>query len=188
MNPTHTATAAELEEWFEEVLRFCEGTLLAASDTSEHRAIIAHLMLTRSAKELVHADLDREGSLYKPTCLVLATAARELGLALRRQNWKAALGNVFRLREQLEKMTSAPFRVDSSANLLKEVLDESLVNAGVTDRPTILVEENRRLALALAVNWAMRFLIAYALECTPTEKNPKAKDLAWLKKRLEAAS
>ena len=41
------------------------------------------------------------------------------------------------------------------------------MHAGVTDRPTILAEENRRVSLGLAVNWGLRFLIAYALETQP---------------------
>jgi len=51
----------------------------------------------------------------------------------------------------------------------------------VPDRRTILVEENRRGSLGLAVNWGFRFLHAYALEIKPSRTRDRTmRDLQWV--------
>ena len=51
----------------------------------------------------------------------------------------------------------------------------------VPDRRTMLVEENRRESLGLAVNWGFRFLLAYALEIKPSRTGDRTmRDLQWV--------
>jgi hypothetical protein len=72
--------------------------------------------------------------------------------------------------------------IGTPASILKELFCEALINAGVTDRPTLLVEENRRVSLGLALNWGLRLLIAYALEMSPTRsRTSQVHDLRWLR-------
>jgi hypothetical protein len=68
------------------------------------------------------------------------------------------------------------------ASILKELFCEALVNAGVTDRPTLLTEKNRSASLGLAVNWGLRLIIAYALLLPPARlPRSQVRDLRWVR-------
>ena len=97
------------------------------------------------------------------------------------RHWSAAIQNV---REVRRRAASAEARqlalpVGTAASLFNELFGEALIEAGVTDRPTILVEQNRRASLGLAVNWGLRFLVAYALQIRPS-RSRGPHDLRWV--------
>jgi hypothetical protein len=55
-----------------------------------------------------------------------------------------------------------------------------LENAGLLPQDSHFDEENRKLARKMALNWALRFLFAYADGCCDMEATEGQKDLAWL--------
>jgi hypothetical protein len=135
----------------------------------------------------VHSELDPGGALYGPICFVLAASCRRLRIEPGEREWIAAIKNVLRLDARVREVAeTAALPLGTPAAIFKQQLDEALVNAGVTDRPTILDRHNREVALGLAANWAMRFLIAYALETTEQAPDgvPTAHDLGWLRRTL----
>ncbi|WP_437485667.1 hypothetical protein WME75_01510 [Sorangium sp. So ce1014] len=193
MSTTNDAdrAAEELTGWFGDLLRLCDATVFAVASEPAHRKAAVLGVLTRNAKRLYERESDSTGKLFTPLCLVLASACRSLDLVPDAGQWKAAIENVLVLGPQLRKVvTNMPVIVSvagSPAALLKEHLDESLAQAGVTDRATILDHRNRRIALGLAINWGMRFLVAYALETTdPPEADAiSTRGLSWIRKIIQ---
>ena len=57
--------------------------------------------------------------------------------------------------------------IGSPALLFKQEFDEAINQASVAGGVSYLNKEDRQVALALAINWGMRLLLAYALECVP---------------------
>jgi len=120
-------------------------------------------------------------------CKALAAACRQLQVETSIRHWKAALQNVLATSDQLSRGDEAVgLALGSPAAVFKSLFDEALINAGVTDRPTILVEENRRASLGLAINWGMRFLLAYAIELSAGRVGRReAKDVWWIRGLVE---
>ncbi len=179
--------ASELRVWFSSLLGLCDRTVFAVSTQEAHRQAAMLGVLTRNAKTLIHGALDSGGDLYTPLCFVLAAACRRLGLEPGDREWRSAIKNVLRLKHELGSVRDqAALPVGSAAAIFKEQLDEALVNAGVTDRPTILDRHNRDLALGLAVNWGLRFLVAYALELSVAapEAEHDVRDLGWVRQAV----
>jgi hypothetical protein len=87
----------------------------------------------------------RPRNLYPATAKALAAACRKLGIETNVGHWKAALRNV---REFAKHNDTFALALGSGATI-KSLFDEALINAGVTDRPTILVERNRKTALRI---------------------------------------
>jgi hypothetical protein len=173
--------AIELSRWFETILALCDRGLFVGGDDAHRQAAVLGT-LTQNARQLAREEIDAEGKLYPPLLLTLAAICRRLQLTPGPKEWLAAIRNVRDLRPQLQEVSeAAPWLLSGRAvEVFKRHMDEALVQAGVTDRATILASENRRLALGLALNWGMRTLIAYALEQAmgaPSEKQ----DLAWLR-------
>ncbi|MBI5515221.1 MAG: hypothetical protein HY909_15700 [Deltaproteobacteria bacterium] len=181
--------AVELRDWFNGVLSLCDRTVFAVATREPHRQAAVLSVLTRNAKAIVHGELDRGGALYTPLCFVLAAACRRLDLAPGEREWLSAIKNVHRLEGQLREVGEASaWPVGTPASIFKQHLDEALVNAGVTDRPTILDHHNRQLALGLAANWGLRFLVAYAMETPSRPGAPtEAQDLAWVRRAVAQA-
>ena len=179
--------AIELRDWLKSVLGFCDRTQFAVATHEPHKQAAILGVLTMNAKLLVHSELDDAGALYTPLCFVLAAACRRLAVVPGEREWLSAIKNVHRLDLQLHEVIEAsPWPVGSPASIFKQQLDEALTNAGVTDRPTILDHHNRQLALGLAVNWGLRFLVSYALETTPhSGKATEAQDLRWVQRVVE---
>ena len=175
-------TARALNDWFASVLRNCDP-VFKMPETSAHREAVVHAVLTWNAKAIVDSELDAEGRLYPAVCKALAAACRQLRIETNVGHWKAALQNVLAISEQLSRGSEElGLALGSPAAVFKSLFDEALINAGVTDRPTILVEENRRTSLGLAINWGMRFLLAYAVELPPGKQEPRgAKDVWWIR-------
>jgi hypothetical protein len=186
VNSRTDETARALNDWFASVLRTCD-TVFELPQTSAHREAVVQAMLTRNAKTVVDSEIDDEGMLYPSVAKALAAACRKLGIETDVAHWKAALQNVFATCAQFgQRSETLGLALGSPAAVFKSLFDEALVNAGVTDRPTILVEKNRRTALGLAINWGIRFLLAYALELPSRKKRPPAaKDVWWIRSLIE---
>jgi hypothetical protein len=69
----------------------------------------------------------------------------------------------------------------SPAERLTMLLDDAIDAAGLGPQVTALDEKNGKLALALAVNWGARALLAYAVEARLRgTRGPRVRnDLAW---------
>jgi len=179
--------AAELRNWFAAIVRLWSSVCFDWSSSPQHRDAAILEILTRNAKLLLHASLDRRGDLYRPLTLSLAAICRRLDVVPTQRHWLAALRNVEEMRRRIDSAESErlALTVGTPASILKELFCEALINAGVTDRPTLLVEENRRVSLGLALNWGLRLLIAYALEMSPTRSRvSQVHDLRWLRSLL----
>lgn len=181
--------AVELGGWFKSILRLCDAAIFSITESEDHReATILHV-LTRNARTLINTPLDRGGALYSPLCFMLAAASRKLRLEPTPQNWKAAIQNVMNvgLPSSDREAGELGLSIGTRASIFKSLMDEALIHAGVTDRATILDEQNRRTALGLAINWGMRFLLTYALEARPrpTGRRAESHDLAWVRGLVE---
>lgn len=180
--PAHLQVAAELDAWFRAVRETTEKGLFGIVPDGPHRDAIVLDALQRNARSILGAPLDNGGLLYSPVCFFLVAACRRLGIRLAEGHWRAAAENVSGLRTQLAEVrtasTSLGLEIGTPAALLKQELEQAIQNAGLGDRPSYLEREDREIALGLAVNWALRFLPAYAAECRlpPTGK----KDLSWI--------
>ncbi len=178
--------ARALDEWFASVLRTCD-MIFQLPETAAHRQAAVHEVLTGNAKLIVGSEIDDEGKLYPPVAKALAAACRKVGIDLNVGHWNAALRNVLGARVQFAKHSdTVGLPLGSPAGVFKSLFDEALINAGVTDRPTILVEKNRRTALGLAINWGMRFLLAYAIELPARRKRaPTPEGVWWIRSVVE---
>src|ERR1022692_292505 len=63
---------------------------------------------------------------------------------------------------------------------LKQELREAINQAALAGGVSYLSKEDRQIALGLAINWGMRLLLAYALECCRSITSSNRKDLAWI--------
>jgi len=178
------APARALNEWFASVLHTCD-LVFRLPETTAHRAAVIHSMLTSNAKVIIDSDIDDEGKLYPAVAKALAAACRTLGVEPNVGHWKAALQNVLGASTDFGTHHDT-LGLGSPAAVFKSLLDEALINAGVTDRPTILVAENRKTALGLAINWGLRFLLAYAFELPSRRRRaPAAEGVWWIRSLIE---
>jgi hypothetical protein len=75
--------------------------------------------------------------------------------------------------------------IGSPAVLFKQEFDEAINQAAVAGSVSYLSKEDRLVALGLAVNWGMRLLLAYALDCARSMNGSNRKDLAWIANLVE---
>jgi len=186
---SNQTVAAEVAAWFADVARLWNAGYFEGSTSPEHREAAVFEILSRNAKLILEAPLDSRGDLYKPLTLALAAACRRIGVAPTAKHWLSALRSVQEVRSRIASADAERFALalGTPASLFKDLLCEALVQAGVTDRPTILVEENRRVSLGLAVNWGLRFLLAYALEMQPPRsRRREVRDLGWVQSIIPA--
>lgn len=178
------AVASDLAEWWKGVLRLCDEALFGIPRARLQKDALLLSVLSSQARTLVESVLDEEGQLYTPMGLMLAAACRRLGLDLRKEHWRAAVDNVRSLGTQVrnarDDLEAVGLVLGSPASIFKTFMDESLINAGLTSRPTLLDDHNREIALGLAVHWGMRFLLAYAIEVRIETPRPGRRDLAWI--------
>jgi hypothetical protein len=73
----------------------------------------------------------------------------------------------------------------SPAVIFKQQLDEAINQAALAGGGSYLSKENRQVALGLAINWGMRLLLAYALECRNSVTVSGLKDLGWVASVVE---
>lgn len=151
---------ARLAAWFEGPLHACDAVSAIGSDEAHRRAVLRQ-MLARNARILVATDIAEADAVARPLIWTLAAACRLLPLTVTDVHWASAVKNVGRLQEQLAALGVNPW-VGSAEQVLKELVDGALIDAGVTASPTILDKRNRDIALGLAVNWALRLSVALA--------------------------
>ena len=176
------AAAEQLRDWFNNVSRLIDASWSSIAPEGPHRDAVVLDALRRNGRVISQNELDREGKLYTPLCYFLAAACRKLGVSLGVGHWRAALDNVVHLQDG--RMSSSPefaaigLEIDRPAALFKQELDEAITQAGIAGGGSYLDKENRQVALGLAINWGMRLLLAYSLECSISSSNRK--DLAWI--------
>jgi hypothetical protein len=178
------AVAEQLHDWFNNVSRLIDASWSSIAPEGPHRDAVVLDALMRNGRVLSQNELDREGKLYSPLCYFLSAACRKLGVSLGVGHWRAALDTVVHLQEG--RMSSSPefatigLEIDSPAVLFKQEFDQAITQAAVAGGGSYLNKEDRQVALGLAVNWAMRLLLAYALECSRSTNGSNRKDLAWV--------
>jgi hypothetical protein len=149
-----------------------------------HREAIAFNTLHRNARILSESEVDTAGGLYSPLCYFLVAACRKLGMMLGPGHWRAAVENVAHLQQQVAgtraEAEMVGLEIGSAAGIFKQQLDEAIRQAGLATGVTYLSKENREVALALAINWGIRFLLAYAVEVPHSTHGAERKDLSWL--------
>jgi hypothetical protein len=174
--------AEQLHDWFGSVLRLSDDSLFSIVPDGPHRDAVVLDVLKRNARIISLSELDSEGKLYSPLCFFLAAACRKLGTSLGVGHWRAALDNVVHLHEHLmsagAEFAIIGLEVGSPAVLFKQEFDEAVSQASLAGGVSYLNKEDRQVALGLAINWGMRLLLAYALECSINASNRK--DLAWI--------
>lgn len=178
-----TSAASELADWFSDIVRLWSSIYFDWSTSTAHRNAAILEVLSRNAKLVIEAPLDPRGDLYQPLTLALAAACRRHGVVPAPKHWLAALRNVLEVRSRVASAGAERFALPfgTAAGFFRDLFCEALIHAGVTDRPTILVEQNRRASLGLALNWGLRFLLAYALEMRPVPgRGSGARDLRWV--------
>jgi hypothetical protein len=175
--------ALQLHDWFASILHLTEGSLFSVAPEGPHRDAVVLDTLRRNARILSRAELDNDGKLYSPLCFFLAAACRKLGASLAVGHWRAAINNVIDVQHQLvstrDESDAVGLDIGSPAVLFKREFDEAIRQSGLADIAPYLDKDDREVALGLAINWGMRFLIAYALECSRPNGSDR-KDLAWV--------
>jgi hypothetical protein len=175
--------AVQLHDWFESISRLTEESLFGVAPEGPHRDAVVLDTLKRNARILSQAELDNEGKLYGPLCFFLVAACRRLGTSLAAGHWRAAMNNVIDLQNRLVRARDESYAVGldigSPAVVFKRDFDEAIHQSGLAGSASYLGKEDREVALGLAINWGMRLLIAYALECSRS-KGSDRKDLAWV--------
>jgi hypothetical protein len=182
-NEDLAAGAVQLADWFTDIVRLWSSLYFDGSTSVAHREAAVLVVLSGNAKIILEAPLDSQGHLYKPLTLALAAACRRHGVTPTARHWLAAVRNVRELCRRSASANAQQFAlpIGTPASLFKELFAEALIGAGVTDRPTILAEQNRRASLGLAVNWGLRFLVAYALQIRPARSPSRGPhDLRWV--------
>ena len=181
------AVAEQLHDWFNNVSRLIDASWSSIAPEGPHRDAVVLDALMRNGRVLSQNELDRKGKLYTPLCYFLAAACRKLEVSLGVGHWRAALDNVVHLED--DRISSSPefsaigLEIDRPAVLFKHDLDEAIAQAGIAAGVSYLDKENRQVALGLAINWGMRLLLAYALQCPII--NSGRKDLAWIAGLIE---
>lgn len=183
-------TAHELESWFKSIVQLTDDTIFAIGRDKPYQDAVLLGVLTENARVIWESTLGEQGKLYTPICLILAALTKRLKIMITPDHWKAAIENVYTLTRQLEKAQTEAVGIylGTPATIFKSQLCETLGNAGLLTRPTILDVENRRIATGLSINWGIRFLIAYALEtCKHNKSRSKAQDIYWIGSRIQTA-
>jgi hypothetical protein len=184
--------AADLAEWFRTVRRLTDDSLFGIAPEGPHRDAVVLDVLRRHARILYDAiELDSEGRLYSPLCFFLAAACRYIGIDLGAGHWRAALEDIREQRKRLDRSSSdrAAFglSVETPAALFKLEFNEAIRQTGLIEGATFLSKEDRQVAIGLAINWALRLLIAYALDVDGQPPSPPRQDLYWLAERVSQA-
>lgn len=178
------SAAEQLHDWFRSVLHLTDESLFSIVPEGPHRDAVVLDVLKRNARVLSESELDSEGKLYSPLCFFLAAACRKLGASLGVGHWRAAVDNVVHLQGQIggvrAESATVGLEIGSPALLFKQEVDEAINQAGLIGGVSYLNKESRQVALGLAINWGMRLLLAYALECRPAMTGHNRRDLAWV--------
>ncbi len=177
----------ELAQWFDDVSAVAQKSLFGIAPEGPHRDAIAVDSMIRNGRIIYNAELDSEGKLYSPLCFFLVAACRHLRVTLGAGHWRAALGNLC-LAEETPELESFGLPSDSPALRFKTELNAAIEQAGFLDRTSLLNREDREVAVGLAVNWAMRLLLAYAADFPKAVEEPERRDLGWLAGRMRVGT
>ena len=186
MEPQFDRLAAELTEWFDSVFDLTQQSLFGMAPEGPHRDAVVVDSMIRNARIIYRAELDREGKLYSPLCFFLAAACRHLGARLRTGHWRAALENLCQ-SQQLPGLEAFGLPLGTPAYRFKAELDAAIEQAGFIDRTSLLNKENRKVAVGLGINWAIRLLLACAADFPNPVESPGHKDFSWLATRVQLA-
>ncbi|MGA2040433.1 MAG: hypothetical protein ABSH42_14235 [Bryobacteraceae bacterium] len=186
MDPQFGYLAAELTEWFDSVFDLTQRSLFGIAPEGPHRDAVVVDSMIRNARIIYRAELDREDKLYSPLCFFLTAACRHLGARLGTGHWRAALESLCQL-QQLPGLEAFGLPLGTPAYRFKAELDAAIEQAGFIDRTSLLNKENRKVAIGLGINWAMRLLLACAADYPNPVESPGNKDFAWLATRVQAS-
>jgi hypothetical protein len=178
---TPQEAAKELTEWFGKACQTVLRAIPALAPTAEHQNAAISSLLSRHARQLSEGGLTPD-QVYSSLVFYLGAACWRLKLTLSEQNWLAAINNVKSLKEQLAENTETfdvGIELGSTATLFRQQFEEALINSGVSGMPSMLDQDNQKLALGLSINWGMRFLLAYAAEQKLTPSDSR-QNLAWI--------
>jgi hypothetical protein len=185
MEPQFDHLAAELTEWFDSVFDLTQRSLFGIAPEGPHRDAVVVDSMIRNARIIYRAELDTEGKLYSPLCFFLTAACRRLGAHLGTGHWRAALESL-RQSQQLPGLEMFGLPLGSPACRFKAELDAAIEQAGFIDRTSLLNKEDRKVAIGLGINWAMRLLLACAADYPNPIESPGRRDFAWLATRAQA--
>jgi len=178
--------AAELTEWFDSVSDLTQKSLFGIAPEGPHRDAVVVDSMIRNARIIYRAELDSEGKLYSPLCFFLVAACRHLGARLGTGHWRAALETLCQ-SQQLPGLEAFGLPSGTPAWRFKAELDAAIEQAGLIDRTSLLNKGDRKVAIGLGVNWAMRLLLACAADYPNPVESPGHKDFSWLATRVQAA-
>ena len=186
MEPQFDRLAAELAGWFGSVFDLTQESLFGIAPEGPHRDAVVVDSMIRNARIIYRAELDGEGKLYSSLCFFLTAACRHLEARLSTGHWRAALQSLC-LSQKLPGLEAFGLPLGTPAYRFKAELDASVEQAGLIDRISLLNKEDRKVAIGLGINWAMRLLLACAAEYPNPVVSPGHKDFAWLATRVHAA-
>ena len=158
------AGALNLDAWFR---RGFKAFIEAFSAISNHPGVFG-AVLTRNASAFAVSGLDGRGDIFVPTLLTLSAACEVLHVLPDPQSWSDAFEEVVQSESHAIAPTRFVYVKSGAAVAFKTSFTQALLNAGVAGVPSTLDEEGKTLALRIAINSGMRFLIAYAREATET--------------------
>jgi hypothetical protein len=186
VEPQFEDLAAELAEWFDRVFDLTQKNLFGIAPEGPHRDAVVVDSIIRNARMIYRAELDREDRLYAPLRFFLAAACRHLRAHLGVGHWRAALENLCQ-SPQHSGLEVFGLPLGTPAYRFKAELDAAIEQAGLIDRASLLNKEDRNVAIGLAINWAIRLLLACASDYPSPVESPGRKDFAWLATRVQAA-
>lgn len=186
MEPQFDHLAVELAEWFDSVFDLTQKSLFGIAPEGPHRDAVVVDSMIRNARIIYRAELDTEGKLYSPLCFFLAAACRHLEARLGTGHWRAALENLCQ-SQQLPGLETFGLPLGTPAYRFKAELDAAIEQAGFIDRTSLLNKQDRKVAIGLGINWAIRLLLACAADYPNPVESPGHKDFSWLAARVQAA-
>jgi hypothetical protein len=89
--------------------------------------------------------------------------------------------------QQLPGLEAFGLPLGTPAYRFKAELDAAIEQAGFIDRASLLNKEDRKVAVGLGINWAIRLLLACAADYPSPVESPGHKDFSWLASRVQAA-
>jgi len=188
VGPQFNPIAAELSEWFDSDSELTQKSLFGIAPEGPHRNAVVVDSMIRNARIIYRAELDKdkEDKLYSPLCFFLVACCRHLGAHLATGHWRAALENLCQ-SQQLPGLEAFGLPLGTPAYRFKAELDAAIEQAGFIDRTSLLNKEDRKVAVGLGINWAIRLLLACAADYPNPVESPGHKDFSWLATRVQAA-
>jgi hypothetical protein len=187
VEPQFGHLAGELAEWFDSVSELTQRSLFGIAPEGPHRDVVVVDSMIRNARAIYRAELGKAGEIYSPLCFFLTAACRHLGVRLSAGHWRAAVKNVCEA-QQLPGLETFGLALGTPAYRFKAEFDAAIEQAGLVDRTSLLNKEDRKVAIGLGVNWAMRLLLACALDYANPIESAGHRDFAWLATRVQGAT